>query len=71
MSEEQLTYEVVHCCHDLPLIEVVEKGLTVDEAEIKVKELYDKKKESRHPEPCCKYFIREEEPLCQLNRTLS
>ncbi|AFV21924.1 MULTISPECIES: hypothetical protein [Bacillus] len=55
-----MTYEVIHYCHVLPTFHTVESGLTLKDAQDKVKELATKQKYSKHTMDCCKFYVQPE-----------
>ncbi|WP_242248307.1 hypothetical protein [Bacillus cereus group sp. BfR-BA-01328] len=55
-----MTYEVIHYCHILPTFHTVESGLTLKNAQNKVKELATKHKYSKHAMDCCKFYVQPE-----------
>ncbi|MDX5853214.1 hypothetical protein SIM22_03620 [Bacillus cereus group sp. BfR-BA-01363] len=56
-----MTYEVIHYCHVLPAFQTVASGLTLEDAQDKVKELATKHKYSKHAMDCCKFYVQPEE----------
>ncbi|WP_242306158.1 hypothetical protein [Bacillus cereus group sp. BfR-BA-01317] len=55
-----MTYEVIHYCHVLPTFHTVESGLTLKDAQDKVKELATQQKYSKHAMNCCKFYVQPE-----------
>lgn len=53
-----LTYDVIYYCDVLPIFEVKASGLSLEQAESKVKEYENRKKGDSTKMLCCRYFIQ-------------